>query len=87
MMKVIDNGIGIRKDIQAKIFNVFFRGTEDSKGTGLGLYILKNALDKLNGHVLLESEINKGSTFSVFLPDLNPPVPPANLKLIYSSAS
>ncbi|MEO5644819.1 MAG: ATP-binding protein [Bacteroidia bacterium] len=87
MMKVMDNGIGIRKDVQSKIFNLFFRGTEDSKGTGLGLYILKNALDKLNGRVILESEINKGSTFSVYLPDLNPAMPSTNLTVVYSSAS
>ncbi|CAN5899226.1 hypothetical protein BH11BAC7_BH11BAC7_24770 [soil metagenome] len=87
MMKVMDNGIGIRKDVQSKIFNLFFRGTEDSKGTGLGLYILKNALDKLKGRVILESELNKGSTFSVYLPDLNPAMPSTNLTVVYSSAS
>ena len=72
MMKVCDNGIGIKKDIQSKIFNLFFRGNEDSKGTGLGLYILKNAIVKLNGRVELESEINKGSTFTVYVPNINP---------------
>lgn len=87
LIKVADNGIGIKKDIQSKIFNLFFRGTEDSKGAGLGLYILKNALDKLNGRIELESEINKGSTFSVYLPDLNPAMPAGNLQLVYSSAS
>lgn len=75
MMKVCDNGIGIRKDIQSKIFNLFFRGNEDSKGTGLGLYILKNALAKLNGRIELESEINQGTTFIVYLPDLKAMMP------------
>lgn len=67
---VSDNGIGIRKEIQNKIFNLFFRGSEDSKGTGLGLYILKNAVNKLNGRVSIDSEVNKGSSFTVYLPDL-----------------
>ncbi|CAN5899195.1 hypothetical protein BH11BAC7_BH11BAC7_24760 [soil metagenome] len=70
LITVTDNGIGIRKEIQDKIFNLFFRGTEDSKGTGLGLYILKNAVNKLNGRVVIDSEIHKGSTFTVYLPDL-----------------
>lgn len=70
LITVTDNGIGIRKEIQNKIFNLFFRGTEDSKGTGLGLYILKNAVNKLNGRVVLDSEIDKGSTFNVYIPDL-----------------
>jgi signal transduction histidine kinase len=47
---------------------MFFRGTESSKGSGLGLYILKNALDKLNGTINVESAYGKGSKFIVFLP-------------------
>ncbi|HET6991041.1 MAG TPA: ATP-binding protein, partial [Bacteroidia bacterium] len=72
LMKVSDNGIGMKKEIQGKIFDLFFREANDSKGSGLGLYILKNAVTKLNGRVELESEIDKGTTFSVYLPDLKP---------------
>jgi PAS domain S-box-containing protein len=89
LMKVSDNGIGIRKEIQGKIFNLFFRGTEDSKGTGLGLYILKNALAKLNGRIEIESEINQGTTFTVYLPDLKAMMPPeeiAEVKLALPAA-
>ncbi|MDQ3109422.1 MAG: ATP-binding protein [Bacteroidota bacterium] len=70
IIKVIDNGIGMKKDIHSKIFNLFYRGNEYSKGTGLGLYILKNATNKLHGHVQVESESNEGTTFTVYLPDL-----------------
>lgn len=70
ILRVSDNGIGIKKEIQGKIFNLFFRGNEDSKGTGLGLYILKNALTKLNGRIEVQSEHNQGTTFMVYLPDL-----------------
>lgn len=65
---VADNGEGIPEQYQAKIFNMFFRGTESSKGSGLGLYILKNALDKLGGTINVESAYGKGSKFTVFLP-------------------
>jgi PAS domain S-box-containing protein len=65
---VADNGEGIPEQYQGKIFNMFFRGTESSKGSGLGLYILKNALEKLGGTINVESEYNVGSKFTVFLP-------------------
>jgi PAS domain S-box-containing protein len=65
---VADNGEGIPEQYQGKIFNMFFRGTESSKGSGLGLYILKNALEKLGGTINVESGYGKGSKFTVFLP-------------------
>jgi len=67
---VEDNGEGIPKMSLNKIFNMFFRATESSKGSGLGLYVLKNALDKLNGSVAVESELGRGSRFTVFLPSI-----------------
>ncbi len=67
-IKVSDNGIGIDSSIQGKIFNMFFRGTEQSMGSGLGLYILKNAVEKLKGKVILDSTLNKGTTFEIILP-------------------
>ena len=72
---VSDNGIGIRKEYQEKIFNMFFRGTEDSKGSGLGLYILRNAVEKLEGHIHLSSEPEKGTLFRVNMPTLPAPAP------------
>ncbi len=67
-IKVIDNGIGIDSSIQSKIFNMFFRGTEHGMGSGLGLYILKNAVEKIKGQIILESALNKGTTFEILLP-------------------
>lgn len=69
---VEDNGEGIPKDYLSKIFNMFSRASETSKGSGLGLYVLKNALDKLNGSVDVESELGRGSRFTVFLPSVQP---------------
>lgn len=71
LIKVSDNGIGIASDIQPKIFNMFFRGNERSSGSGLGLYMLKNAVEKLGGRVTLYSVMYKGTTFKIELPTLS----------------
>ena len=70
IIKVSDNGIGINSNIQPKIFNMFFRGNERSSGSGLGLYILKNAVDKLGGRLTLYSVMYKGTTFKIELPPI-----------------
>lgn len=70
IIKVSDNGIGIDSAIQPKIFNMFFRGNERSSGSGLGLYILKNAVEKLGGRVHLYSVLYKGTTFKIELPPI-----------------
>lgn len=67
-INVIDNGIGIKKDLQDKVFNMFFRATEKSTGSGLGLYIVSESLKKMNGQLSLESEPGAGSKFIIKLP-------------------
>ena len=67
-IEVSDNGQGILLEHQPKIFEMFFRATKNASGTGLGLYILKRSVDRLNGTVALRSEIGQGSTFTVKLP-------------------
>lgn len=67
-IRVEDNGIGISDDVQVKVFDMFFRGNEISRGSGLGLYILKNAVDKLNGKIILKSKENVGTIFTIELP-------------------
>jgi signal transduction histidine kinase len=67
-IEVQDNGIGIPPDYQAKIFDMFFRANDRVDGTGLGLYILKRAVERLHGHVSFVSEPLIGSTFTVILP-------------------
>ena len=69
-IRIIDNGIGIEPEYHDKVFDMFFRGTDQAKGTGLGLYIVKKSVEKLKGKITLESELMKGSTFTVFLPDM-----------------
>jgi len=65
---VSDNGVGIPDRIQPKIFEMFYRGNNQSKGSGLGLYIVKSAVEKLGGRVEFTSQEGEGSTFTVILP-------------------
>jgi signal transduction histidine kinase len=68
-LKVQDNGQGIASEYHTKIFDMFYRANEQSKGSGLGLYIVKEALMKLSGSIHLESSPGIGSTFTVRLPN------------------
>ena len=67
-IKVEDNGQGIPKEYHSKIFDMFYRANELSKGTGLGLYIVKEALVKLTGSINLDSTPGIGTIFTVRLP-------------------
>jgi len=59
---------GFRKKIWKHIFEPFYSTKEKGKGTGLGLSISYGIVQKLGGTILVESELNKGTTFSVELP-------------------
>jgi signal transduction histidine kinase len=60
-----DNGEGISEDFHDRIFEMYFRGSEHSKGNGLGLYIVKKAIEKLGGKISLVSSLGKGTTFTL----------------------
>lgn len=69
VITVEDNGIGIRDEFKEKIFEPFVRANDTTKGTGLGLYIVTNALDKLGGKIeLVRSTPYKGSVFKLYFP-------------------
>ena len=72
VIEVEDNGQGIPAEHQDRIFEMFFRATENEGGTGLGLYILKRSVDRLKGTIEIKSEVGVGSTFSVRLPSMRP---------------
>ena len=65
-----DNGIGIEDDYIQKVFDMFFRATTKNEGAGLGLYIVKEAVEKLEGKIDLESKSGKGTLFKIELPNL-----------------
>lgn len=71
-VKVTDTGIGIGSEERAKLFTKFHRGTSvmeyNYEGTGLGLYLTKLLLERHGGTVEVESELKRGSTFTIYLP-------------------
>jgi signal transduction histidine kinase len=68
---VEDNGIGISEEIKGRIFEMFYRGTELSKGSGLGLYIAKSALKKIQGDVIFNSQVKTETIFEISFPKTN----------------
>jgi signal transduction histidine kinase len=70
-----DNGIGISSELISKIFDMFFRATSKSEGAGLGLYIVKEAIDKLGGAIQVRSNYGEGTAFEIRLPNKQDIVP------------
>jgi two-component system phosphate regulon sensor histidine kinase PhoR len=74
LFTVSDTGIGISKADQEKVFDKFFRSedyrTRQNNGTGLGLYVTMKLTRLIHAEVDVQSELNKGSTFSIFIPNL-----------------
>jgi signal transduction histidine kinase len=69
-IEIADNGIGISEQFHEKIFDSFFRATGISSGSGLGLYIVKNAMDKLKGKIeIFSSKESSGTLFHLFFPN------------------
>jgi len=71
IITIEDNGIGIAEDKQEKVFDMFYRATKLSNGSGLGMYIVKETLENLGGSITLESELNRGTKFSIQIPNQN----------------
>ena len=69
-ISVSDNGIGIPEEYLHKIFDMFYRATDRSEGAGLGLYIVRETVEKLQGSIAVESEAGEWTTFRIALPDL-----------------
>lgn len=70
VIEVTDNGIGIAEEDQHRVFDMFFRASQRSKGSGLGLYIVKEAVDKLKGTIKLQSKSGEGAAFHIVLPNM-----------------
>lgn len=67
-LEISDNGLGIRETALPKIFEMFYRAHEHGEGTGLGLYIVKETIDKLGGTIAVDSVVDNGTTFRITLP-------------------
>lgn len=70
VVEVSDNGLGIAPKHIPKIFDMFYRGDATAKGSGLGLFIVKDTVTKLHGTIKVTSEVNQGTTFKITLPNL-----------------
>jgi two-component system CheB/CheR fusion protein len=68
-----DNGIGFKNEFSSKIFEVFqkLHSKDVYAGTGIGLAIVKKIVDNHNGIITAKSEVNKGTTFDIYIPALN----------------
>lgn len=63
-----DNGIGIEEELLPRIYDMFYRITEDNNGSGIGLYIAKEASEKMGGTIKVDSNIGSGSKFLIIIP-------------------
>jgi len=68
-ISIEDNGIGIDEKNLGRIFDMFYRATKASTGSGLGLYIAKEAIEKINGTMKIESELTQGTKLSITIPN------------------
>ncbi len=71
-VRIADNGIGIGAEHLNRIFEMFYRATNERQGSGLGLYIVKETVEKLNGQVEVSSEQGVGTTFTFVIPNTPP---------------
>jgi signal transduction histidine kinase len=70
VIAISDNGIGIAQENIGRIFDIFFRATAEASGTGLGLHIVKDTVERLNGKIEVHSQIGIGTQFKIYLPNL-----------------
>jgi signal transduction histidine kinase len=70
-LMIRDNGQGISQEFIDQIFHMFYKASSQSNGSGLGLYMARKAVEKMNGSIQVESEPETGSEFSILLPQLS----------------
>jgi len=80
---VKDNGTGIEEEYIDRIFEMFYRASDQSDGAGLGLYIVKNMIEKLEGSIYVASQKGKGTCITIFIPNNHPKASELNTKERY----
>ena len=75
VISICDNGVGMTAEVKAHLFEPFFTTKEDSDNSGLGLATCYGLVRQSGGHIMIESELNRGTTVRIFLPVV--PAPPA----------
>ena len=70
-LSIEDNGKGIAKEHINHVCGMFYRATDDGAGSGLGLYIVKETIDKLNGSIEIASVEGKGTTVRLLIPEVH----------------
>jgi len=70
VISIKDNGIGIEPENLTKIFSMFYKVSKHSQGSGIGMYIVKDAIEKLNGNLEVKSEVPVGTEFIVTVPEM-----------------
>lgn len=69
VIEIEDNGIGISPELQPRVFDMFYRATENAEGSGLGLFIVKETVERLGGTIELISSQGSGTTFRLVIPN------------------
>jgi signal transduction histidine kinase len=69
-IRIIDNGIGIAQLHIARIFEMFYRANDEAKGSGIGLFLVRESVKMLRGTIQVESVLDKGTSFLLTLPNL-----------------
>jgi signal transduction histidine kinase len=68
-ISIVDNGIGIGKQHFTRIFDMFYRAVEHSKGTGIGLFLVKESVKMLRGRISVKSVLGEWTMFYLMLPN------------------
>jgi len=68
-IKVKDNGLGMDRELQKRVFDMFYRGHNHTEGSGLGMFIVKTHVEKLGGEIGVKSSPQLGTEFWVYLPE------------------
>jgi len=75
VLRISDTGVGMTEAVKAHLFEAFFTTKPAGKGTGLGLVTCQNIVRQSGGHIDVSSELDKGTTFRVYFPQIGPHVP------------